>query len=307
LNGAILGMTREEIKRKFDEIVAFAEIEKFLDTPVKRYSSGMYVRLAFAVAAHLEPEILIVDEVLAVGDFEFQRRCLGKMNAVAHSGRTVLFVSHNMTAIEELCSRSILLKNGVIERAGPTHEVVAQYLSSVPASSVWDVNEQVEREGTGNARITRIELLAVDSDATIEKLAFRQSFRLRIHYSASKRLTDPRFGFALQSDKGERIFLSETIDVNFRISAIEEGNGWFECRVSAPNLLPGLYFLESWIIERVNVSFADHIFRVGRIEICVDPAMQERMTYLTGPGRGRVFMDCEWSQPDLSGRAYVAR
>src|SRR5262249_28346776 len=119
LNGAILGMTREEIKRKFDEIVAFAEIEKFLDTPVKRYSSGMYVRLAFAVAAHLEPEILIVDEVLAVGDFEFQRRCLGKMNAVAHSGRTVLFVSHNMTAIEELCSRSILLKNGVIERAGP--------------------------------------------------------------------------------------------------------------------------------------------------------------------------------------------
>jgi len=114
LNGAILGMRKEEIKKKFDEIVAFAEIEKFLDTPVKRYSSGMYVRLAFAVAAHLEPEILLVDEVLAVGDAQFQRKCLGKMGEVAKGGRTVLFVSHNMGAIEQLCSSAILLKNGKI-------------------------------------------------------------------------------------------------------------------------------------------------------------------------------------------------
>jgi lipopolysaccharide transport system ATP-binding protein len=114
LNGAILGMTRAEIKRKFDEIVAFAEIEKFLDTPVKRYSSGMYVRLAFAVAAHLDPKILIVDEVLAVGDAEFQRKCLGKMEEVAHSGRTVLFVSNNMAAIENLCRRCVLLKQGAV-------------------------------------------------------------------------------------------------------------------------------------------------------------------------------------------------
>ena len=130
LNGTILGMKRAEIDRKFDEIVAFAEVERFLDTPVKRYSSGMYVRLAFAVAAYMTPEILIVDEVLAVGDFEFQRRCLGKMNEVAHSGRTVLFVSHNMSAIEELCPQSILLKNGRVERSGPTQQVIAHYLSS---------------------------------------------------------------------------------------------------------------------------------------------------------------------------------
>src|SRR5215510_11481136 len=127
LNGAILGMSREEIKRKFDEIVAFAEIEKFLDTPVKRYSSGMYVRLAFAVAAHLEPEILIVDEVLAVGDFEFQRRCLGKMNQVAHGGRTVLFVSHNMSAIEYLCNRAVLLDGGVCRCIGTAREAIDQY------------------------------------------------------------------------------------------------------------------------------------------------------------------------------------
>ena len=257
----------------------------------------MYVRLAFAVAAHLEPEILIIDEVLAVGDYEFQRRCLGKMNEVAHSGRTVLFVSHNMTAIEELCPQSIFLKNGGIEQFGPTHRVVGQYLSMASANSVWQIDGQTEREGTGHARITRLELLAADTDTPLTHLAFRQSFRLRFHYDATKRLTDPRFGFALLSEKGERVFLSETIEVNFRIPAIEVGEGRFDCLVVAPNLLPGLFYLEAWIIERVNVSFADHLYRVGRIEIGVDPAQQEPMTYLTEPGRGRVFMDCRWSQP----------
>ena len=131
LNGAILGMTREEIKRKFDEIVAFAEIEKFIDTPVKRYSSGMYVRLAFAVAAHLEPEILIVDEVLAVGDAQFQKKCLGKMEQVGKDGRTVLFVSHNMAAVETLCTRVAQLKSGELVNQGGAAEQIRDYLSSI--------------------------------------------------------------------------------------------------------------------------------------------------------------------------------
>ena len=298
LNGAILGMSREEIKRKFDEIVAFAEVEKFLDTPVKRYSSGMYVRLAFAVAAHLEPEILIVDEVLAVGDYEFQRRCLGKMNKVARGGRTVLFVSHNMPAIEELCPQSIFIKNGSIERSGPTHQVVADYLSSTTGHSGWKIDDQTDREGTGNARITRLELLAAETDRPLAGLRFRESFRVRIHYCAQKRLTDPRFGFALLSDKGDRVFLTETIESNLQIAVLEEGEGWFDCLVLAPNLVPGLLYLEAWIIERVNVSFADHIFRAGRIEISVDSEQRETMTYLTGSGRGRVLMDCQWSQQE---------
>ena len=131
LNGAILGMSRAEIRKKFDEIVAFAEIEQFLDTPVKRYSSGMYVRLAFAVAAHLDPEILLVDEVLAVGDIEFQKKCLGKMeDVVAKEGRTIIFVSHNIDAICHLCSRCILLRQGEIEKAGETSDVVAVYLGA---------------------------------------------------------------------------------------------------------------------------------------------------------------------------------
>ena len=129
LNGAILGMTRAEMRRKFDEIVAFAEVEKFLDTPVKRYSSGMYVRLAFAVAAHLDPEILIVDEVLAVGDAEFQKKCLGKMQDVAKGGRTVLFVSHNMAAVQALCSRAIYLQAGAIKAFGEVDLLVSQYMS----------------------------------------------------------------------------------------------------------------------------------------------------------------------------------
>src|SRR6516165_1534841 len=129
LNGAILGMSRAEIKAKFDEIVAFAAVEQFLDTPVKRYSSGMYVRLAFAVAAHLEPEILIVDEVLAVGDVEFQKKCLGKMGEVAGRGRTVLFVSHNMAAVQSLCKRAVCLNHGHLADIGPTHSVIQKYLA----------------------------------------------------------------------------------------------------------------------------------------------------------------------------------
>lgn len=135
LNGAVLGMRRREIMRKFDEIVAFSEVERFLDTPVKRYSSGMYVRLAFAVAAHLEPEILVVDEVLAVGDLQFQQKCLGKMENVSREGRTVLFVSHNMEAIQRLCSRSVLLSGGKIVSDGPTPEVIHKYMQIGPSET----------------------------------------------------------------------------------------------------------------------------------------------------------------------------
>lgn len=139
LNGSILGMSKVEIKNKFDEIVAFSEVEKFLDTPVKRYSSGMYVRLAFAVAAHLEPEILVVDEVLAVGDVEFQKKCLGKMNSVSQEGRTVLFVSHNMIAVKNLCQRAIWLDRGQVKEDGNSSQVVSSYLHSYSS----EVNEQV--------------------------------------------------------------------------------------------------------------------------------------------------------------------
>lgn len=140
LNGAILGMSRAEIIRKFDEIVAFSEIEEFLDTPVKRYSSGMYIRLAFGVAAHLEPDILIVDEVLAVGDTAFQKKCLGKMGSFAQSGKTILFVSHNVVAVRNLCSRSIWLKDGHVQKEGETEEVLDSYLESVAQTTPFSLD-----------------------------------------------------------------------------------------------------------------------------------------------------------------------
>jgi lipopolysaccharide transport system ATP-binding protein len=159
LNGAILGMSRVEIKRKFDEIVAFAEIDKFLDTPVKRYSSGMYVRLAFAVAAHLEPEILIVDEVLAVGDAEFQKKCLGKMEDVsAREGRTVILVSHQMPAIQNLCTRCILMDKGRLIMQGATEEIVNSYMTKGATLAAEGLNDREDRSGKGDVRITSIDL-----------------------------------------------------------------------------------------------------------------------------------------------------
>ena len=180
LNGAILGMRRREIAKKFDEIVAFSGIEKFIDTPVKRYSSGMYVRLAFAVAAHFEPDILLVDEVLAVGDAEFQKKCLGKMESVVRHGRTVLFVSHNMAAVKALCSRALLLNAGRVETEGSVDAVIARYLSaSSGPSSDAEIPADAARSGTGEAKFRRVEILAMNGQPVVE-LYFGQRFRVRM-------------------------------------------------------------------------------------------------------------------------------
>jgi lipopolysaccharide transport system ATP-binding protein len=178
LNGAILGMTREETRRRFDEIVAFAEVETFLDTPVKRYSSGMYLRLAFAIAAHLEPEILLVDEVLAVGDANFQKKCLGKMGEVTNRGRTVLFVSHNLGAVTNLCSRALLLDTGRVRADGPSRNVVAQYVdmgASASGESRW--NDPTSAPGNEKVRLRAVRIVSqgatsgeadLDSPITVE-------------------------------------------------------------------------------------------------------------------------------------------
>jgi lipopolysaccharide transport system ATP-binding protein len=199
LNGAILGMTRTEIKRHFDEIVAFAEVEKFIDTPVKHYSSGMYMRLAFAVAAHLEPEILIVDEVLAVGDAEFQAKCLGKMGQAAKSGRTVLFVSHNITAISTLCNKGILLESGLLSVAGEIGGVVTKYLSkhSETADKKWQGNV-----GNDHIRLkhTTVESLDLD-DAFHTAAAIRVTAVIQVMHP----VTGLVFGFRLFSSSGTEL------------------------------------------------------------------------------------------------------
>src|SRR5215211_874690 len=158
LNGAILGMKKAEIEGKLEEIVAFAEIDKFLDTPVKHYSSGMYVRLAFSVAAHLEPEILLVDEVLAVGDMAFQRKCLGKMDDVAHAGRTVVFVSHNMGLLQTLCQRGIFIHKGLVHTDGTITESVDAYLQTLEQAQTQDLSERTDRKGHGQVKLVGVEV-----------------------------------------------------------------------------------------------------------------------------------------------------
>jgi len=185
LNGAILGMDRSEVRRKFEEIVDFSGVEKFIDTPVKRYSSGMYVRLAFAVAAHLDPDILVVDEVLAVGDAEFQKKCLGKMSDVASGGRTVLFVSHNMAAIIRLCSRAILLDAGRLVADGPSTEVTAKYLGSsgeAGGARSWGLENA---PGTDDLRLVSVKLLRED-EKPVSVVDVRNRLTLRMEYFVKK-------------------------------------------------------------------------------------------------------------------------
>jgi lipopolysaccharide transport system ATP-binding protein len=184
LNGTILGMKRREVSRKFDEIVEFSGVEQFLDTPVKRYSSGMYVRLAFAVAAHLEPEILVVDEVLAVGDVEFQRKCLGKMSEVADEGRTILFVSHNMAAVQSLCHRAILLDHGSIEKEGDTASVLQHYLvgGSLTSHKVWDPEES---PGNSSFRLNSVRLLDL-TGSEVSSINISEDFIVEISYEVIK-------------------------------------------------------------------------------------------------------------------------
>ncbi len=241
LNGTILGMTRAEIKSKFDEIVAFAEVEKYLDTPVKRYSSGMYVRLAFAVAAHLEPEILVVDEVLAVGDAEFQKKCLGKMNDVASKGRTVLFVSHNMGAVKSLCSLALLLKSGRTQIIGPAHHVISKYehLESVGVSSEWISTDSNDTEKV--ARLKKIEL--VDKN-NIRKSTFLSSEDILIKFTVEVNKPDEnlKIGFDLSRD-GMTLFRSEQVDTLHPPILLAKGTYTLICRIPYNMLREGNYLI----------------------------------------------------------------
>jgi lipopolysaccharide transport system ATP-binding protein len=246
LNGAILGMHRAEIKSKFDEIVAFAEVERFLDTPVKRYSSGMYVRLAFAVAAHLEPEILIVDEVLAVGDAQFQKKCLGKMHDVATGGRTVLFVSHNMAALENLCPHAILLESGRMTQSGPAAEVIRRYLATQTSLSLLSLANRNDRRGAGEIRVTAIETLDEKSQPT-QYLASGKSAVFRVHYSCSTARVYPDCRVWIAVEKEGRPYIMLPTDVVDQRRLDLQGSGYLDYTVPDLPLSAGEYVIDYYI------------------------------------------------------------
>jgi lipopolysaccharide transport system ATP-binding protein len=261
LNGAILGMTRAEIKSKFDEIVAFAEVERFLDTPVKRYSSGMYVRLAFAVAAHLESEILIVDEVLAVGDAEFQNKCLGKMQDVAtNQGRTILFVSHNMPAIESMCGSALLLVEGRCAARGGTAAVVQEYLRDLSRATTTPLRERTDRSGSGEVRFVSVSL--EDHDGS-RLSAFQCGDEAIVHLMVDNRtkreLRDFRISLGIDNEMGQRVALLDTMLVGTDNSVLPSGYGSVRVVVPKMALIPGRYRLTIFsIVNKVVADWVDH-------------------------------------------------
>jgi lipopolysaccharide transport system ATP-binding protein len=267
LNGAILGMTRAEIARSFDDIVEFSEMARFLDTPVKRYSSGMYVRLAFAVAAHFEPEILIVDEVLSVGDAAFQRKCLGRMESVAGEGRTVVFVSHNMQAVRSLCSSAVELEDGQIVNTGDAGEVVDKYLrvqDSTEASIVWPAGEG---PGDDDARLMAIRVLHEDGEPA-QLVNSGEAFRVQMELDVGTESPALCIGFDLLAADGATVFRSYQTDLAERDwPRLHLGHNVLDCLMPPGLLNEGVYRILPrislhcirWIVQGdVAVSFEVH-------------------------------------------------
>lgn len=244
LNSAILGMSRRDTQRKFDEIVDFSGVEDFIDTPVKHYSSGMYVRLAFSVAAHLESDILVLDEVLAVGDVDFQRKCLEKIADVARNSRTILFVSHNLASVRRLCQRSIWIDHGVLKLDGPTHNVILGYTGMTDADTsgikVWE--EGTANQGVNEFQFLSVRVLNAQHEVTPNPDSC-QPFLIEIKYRVNQRLSNCRVGIVLSTDNGTPIFDSNDTDYNTALDGREPGEYISSCEIPGNLLNPGNYYL----------------------------------------------------------------
>lgn len=287
LNGAILGMRRREITRQFDAIVDFAGVEKFLDTPVKRYSSGMYVRLAFAVAAHLNPEILIVDEVLAVGDAEFQKKCLGKMEDVASQGRTVLFVSHNMAIIKSLCKKGILLNNGSIAALGSIEEVVSEYLKTMEKKAAGSLLTRSDRRGKGDVKLAE---LNIRSGGDFTSSTLTTGGPVVFEFVLSEPFSNLRVSFTIYDQNGLPVCNLDNSKISGNDIYQEDRPKTITCNVDSLVLIPGRY--------RANVALwhghdlQDHIEAAAYFE--VDPGELNGRPVEPGLGYGSVHLPHSW-------------
>ncbi|MEA1901790.1 MAG: ABC transporter ATP-binding protein [Thermodesulfobacteriota bacterium] len=250
LNGTILGMKKKEVDRKFDEIVDFSGVEKFIDTPVKRYSSGMKVRLAFSVAAHMEPDILIIDEVLAVGDAVFQQKCLGKMSEVSRQGRTVLFVSHNMAAIEHLCSRVILLEYGKVQIDADPNKAITQYMSNLSTKSAASELGPLRRKSGLLPVIQKIEFFD-EHGQSATAVPIGTSLTVHIHYQHSEPLNDPYFGLTFETPVGVKVIWVQTRLQKGHLPDLPAA-GVIACHIPRLTLLPGTYFVSPGCGSQTN-------------------------------------------------------
>jgi lipopolysaccharide transport system ATP-binding protein len=288
LNGSILGMRKKEVDRKFDEIIDFSGVERFLDTPVKRYSSGMYVRLAFAVAAHLDPEILIVDEVLSVGDSEFQRKCLNKMEGVARGGRTVLMVSHNMAMVQALCRRAVLLKAGRVIADGTPGDTLAVYLRGLESAAAVDLNARQDRSGDGTARLVRCEIGVPGGSHGL----LQSGRAARFTFDVDRCLAGMRCWFAIYDQLGDVVAVFDSQVTATDDVGLPPRSTRFVCTLPELLLLPGRYRVDAGI--RVT-DWADRIegaafFDVEDGAIAGRPATRQ-------PGAGNVSLPHRWEAP----------
>jgi lipopolysaccharide transport system ATP-binding protein len=285
LNGAILGMTRREIKRKFDEIVAFSEVERYLDTPVKRYSSGMYVRLAFAVAAHLEPEILVVDEVLAVGDAEFQKKCLGKMGDVASEGRTVLFVSHNLAAIISLCPTTMLVERGTIKRFENTDAVISHYLNHSSAKGQVVFNESPGLVKTYGSKSQLNYVSTCNSKGeTSSSFYVGENISIKVGVSAQPG-SEVTIGIGIFNAQGQYILHFLNVNDNFPLKLLQDPTSF---ELNFRNILnEGEYSVTVWLGDK-------HLNSQQYAQDCISFTI-ENYTQTKATRRGQVILEGSWS------------
>jgi lipopolysaccharide transport system ATP-binding protein len=287
LNGAILGMTKKEITRKFDEIVDFSGVERYIDTPVKRYSSGMYVRLAFAVAAHLESEILIVDEVLAVGDAEFQKKCLGKMGEVTNKeGRTVLFVSHNMTTINNLCKYSILLDKGQIYKQGPTKEIIPYYLQG--AQSLDMIPEVIFPENDKPFQIAEARLIDGNGKSVSGGVVTTsQDYFFEIKYLFKSPVRKCHLTLIIKNASGEIVLFLDRSDFYQEFFVADTGKYTARIKIQNPLLNPGVYYVTLGLADN-HSNINDHQFDVMKYRI-------EDLNSIRNSRAGSLFLPSEWN------------
>ncbi|HEX4608660.1 MAG TPA: ABC transporter ATP-binding protein [Urbifossiella sp.] len=287
LNGSILGMGRLEIARKFDEIVAFAEVEKFLDMPVKRYSSGMYVRLAFAVAAHLEPEVLMVDEVLAVGDAVFQRRCIDRMTELARSGRALVFVSHQLDIVKRFCRRGILLDHGRVVQIGPIEGILDRYREGYLRTGGDDLATK-SRSGHGKARFTALRFLNA-AGQVVNEIISGEDLRCVLEIDSTYACPDVSLAIVFKTPQGARVVTSWTEEVDYKIN-LQIGINIFECMFQKIRLRPGQkMIIDLWMYDGDTVDLLT--------ETCVlDVVETTPMGFSTRPDQGPMLCDYVWSR-----------
>jgi lipopolysaccharide transport system ATP-binding protein len=301
LNGAILGMRRSEIARKFDEIVEFSGVERFIDTPVKRYSSGMYVRLAFAVAAHLEPDVMLIDEVLAVGDYAFQQKCIGKLREVAGGGRTVLFVSHNMPAVKTLCTRAMLIESGQVTSGGKVDDVVARYLSGgeVIGGEIPDVPRPV---GTGEIAFRRVALIDPEGHQT-QEVFLGDAIRVRVEFEVKQAVADAAFEVGFSDETGLRVITATSLDRGGDPVGLEPGRYELDVEILDTDLLPHRYSIDlavhHWRESKVTIDWVERALPFTALDVARtgdDHYVRFSTRYSLGSVRGFVRPESRWGE-----------